>query len=63
MCYPNPVTFSVNEVTIGVSTNDILLHLAAEEVIRQPADAPSDRMARLVEHVIHQRVYVDRRTR
>ena len=57
------MTFSVNEVTIGVSTNDILLHLAAEEVSRQPADAPSDRMARLVEHVIHQRVYVDRRTR
>ena len=58
LCYPNPVTFSINEVTIGISTSDILFHLASEEVSRQPADAPSDRLTRLAEHIVQQQLCV-----
>ena len=56
LSYPNPVTFSINEVTIGISTNDILFHLASEEVSRQSADVPSDRLGRLAEHVVQQQM-------
>ena len=58
LCYPNPVTFSINELTVGISTNDILMHLSREEVSRRgPNDIAVDRMARLAEHVLQQRHY------
>jgi hypothetical protein len=28
----NPAIFTVNEVTIGITTNDILFHLSGDEV-------------------------------
>lgn len=31
-CMSNPAIFTVNEVTIGITTNDILFHLSGDEV-------------------------------
>jgi len=31
-CLSNPAVFTVNEVTIGITTNDILFHLSGDEV-------------------------------
>lgn len=31
-CLSNPAIFRVNEVTFGITTNDVLFHLSGEEV-------------------------------
>ena len=53
----NPCVFSINEMVVAVSTNDIIKALAAEETFRVPAGAPTDRMHRLVDHVLTQRSF------
>lgn len=50
-CFPNPSLFDINEVSMGVSTPDILRDLKD-----MPAsDASTNRIERIVEHIIHQR--------
>ncbi|XP_054806485.1 uncharacterized protein LOC129309119 isoform X2 [Prosopis cineraria] len=51
----NPGIFEANEVKIGCCTVDILKHLSGEEISRISADGkPSDRMSRLVNHILKQ---------
>ncbi|KAI9204070.1 DNA polymerase alpha/epsilon subunit B-domain-containing protein [Polychytrium aggregatum] len=55
LLFPNPVQFSINEITFAISTCDILLHLSSEEVSRVARGQISDRMSRLFGHVLTQR--------
>lgn len=50
----NPSQFSLNELTIGCCTVDVLRHLSSEEAARVPAGATGDRLARLAAHMIGQ---------
>lgn len=50
--FPNPCTLTINEVNIGITSTDVLRQM--EEISRVPA-GQSDRMARLVNHLIEQR--------
>ncbi|KTW28976.1 hypothetical protein T552_01607 [Pneumocystis carinii B80] len=52
-CIPNPAMFSLNEVIIGVSSNDILMSLSKSEIIKSPLY--SNTLARLSYHVLQQR--------
>ncbi|CCJ30096.1 unnamed protein product [Pneumocystis jirovecii] len=52
-CMPNPALFSLNEVIIGISSNDILMSLSKSEIIKSPLY--SNALARLSYHVIQQR--------
>lgn len=70
---PNPCTFSINEVSVGIATTDILFHLRKEEISQKAIDAdtsnspsPSmtqnngitkDPMASLVRHILGQRSF------
>lgn len=54
---PNPSTFSVNEVKVGVVSTDVLSHLSREEIALIPHGKASDRMARLCRHLLNQRSY------
>lgn len=53
----NPGLFSLNELTIGCCTVDVLRHLSSEEVAQVPAGASSDRLARLASHIMGQRSF------
>ena len=53
----NPCTFAVNEIAVGVTTNDVLKHMVSEETARMPNTVTSDRMSRTVEHLVLQRNY------
>lgn len=50
-CFPNPSLFEINEVSLGVSTPDVLRDL---KDITTPG-ASTNRIERIVEHIIHQR--------
>jgi DNA polymerase alpha subunit B len=50
----NPSVISVNGVRIGISTADILRHMASAELTSRTAGQDSDRIARLLRHVIEQ---------
>ncbi|PWW79524.1 DNA polymerase alpha, subunit B [Tuber magnatum] len=52
-CLPNPATFSINEIAISVSTNDILFHMASQEINRNPRD--TNPTARISKALIYQR--------
>lgn len=52
-CFPNPSLFNINELSFGVSTADILRDL--KDVTTK--DANSNRIERIVEHVIQQRQF------
>lgn len=52
-CFPNPSIFSINELTIGISTADILRDLKDVTTI----DAPNSRIDRVVNHLITQRSF------
>ncbi|CAD6901167.1 unnamed protein product [Tilletia controversa] len=69
---PNPALFTINEVTIAVSTADVLKDLKAEELVQRVSDpaaaqsrpngenaaaAPKDQVARLIRHVLSQRSF------
>ena len=51
----NPATIKINDITIGVTSTDALLHLS-NEVLCQGLP-PHTRMSRLVEHFIRQQSY------
>ncbi|QSL66728.1 hypothetical protein MERGE_001114 [Pneumocystis wakefieldiae] len=52
-CIPNPAMFSLNEIIVGVSSNDILMSLSKSEIIKSPLY--SNALARLSYHVLQQR--------
>lgn len=52
--YPNPSTFSINEITFSISSSDILFDLSMEEISRGQT---VDRMTRLATHLIEQRSF------
>lgn len=52
----NPMTLSINEAVLGISSQDILWELKGEEVIGRPAPT-SDMLARLARYLIEQRHY------
>eukprot|EP01134_Creolimax_fragrantissima_P007842 CFRG7842T1 len=55
---PNPCVLTVNEVTIGLSTTDILFALISEEISRTPSSsAAGDRLGRLTNHLLEQRSF------
>ncbi|XP_068731616.1 DNA polymerase alpha subunit B-like [Montipora capricornis] len=51
----DPCTIVVNGVTIGLTSTDILLHLGSEETVCPPGS--SDRLGRLVKHILYQHSY------
>ncbi|XWX02018.1 hypothetical protein V2A60_010050 [Cordyceps javanica] len=55
----NPMTLSVNEVVLGLCSQDALWELRAEELAKAGAALPSggDLMARLCRHLVEQRHY------
>lgn len=52
----NPMTVSLNEMVLGISSQDVLWELKGDEVISRPAPTP-DMLARLSRHLIEQRHY------
>ncbi|CAK9085599.1 DNA polymerase alpha subunit B (DNA polymerase alpha 70 kDa subunit) [Durusdinium trenchii] len=58
MLAPNPCTLRVQDVVIGVSTVDTVMHLAQEEISKaDPAKPKRPRLLRLAEHMINQRCF------
>ena len=53
-CVPNPVVVALNEVTLGVSAQDVLFDLRREEVAVGGAPAEKNVFARLAKHVVGQ---------
>nr|KAG5711923.1 hypothetical protein BaRGS_026364 [Batillaria attramentaria] len=53
---PDPCTLVINNVVFGITSTDILFHLGAEEVAMcQPGT--TDRLGRLVQHLLEQHSY------
>jgi len=52
--YPHPATFTVNGVSCGISSNDILFHLNQDQA---SSLHDTDRLGKMCEHVITQRSY------
>uniref|UniRef100_A0A7S3URV2 DNA polymerase alpha subunit B n=1 Tax=Heterosigma akashiwo TaxID=2829 RepID=A0A7S3URV2_HETAK len=52
-CVPNPATLSLNEVTIGVTSNDVLFDISSNSVMINAGN----RMAKLAELLIQQQSY------
>lgn len=52
----NPMTLSINEMVLGISSQDVLWELKGDEVVGRPAPTP-DLLARLSRHLIEQRHY------
>lgn len=52
----NPMTLSINELVLGVSSQDVLLELRSEEVVAKAA-GPGDMMGRLCRYLVEQRHY------
>nr|CAB3264998.1 DNA polymerase alpha subunit B-like [Phallusia mammillata] len=53
---PDPATFDVSNVRVGATSTDILFHLGAEEISRNP-NPDLDRLSRLSQHVLCQKSY------
>mmetsp|Transcript_7218 Transcript_7218/g.11422 ORF Transcript_7218/g.11422 Transcript_7218/m.11422 type:complete len:595 (-) Transcript_7218:834-2618(-) len=54
----NPGIISINGISIGVTTQDTLLHLAQEDVVKLDKNKPKKmRIARLAEHMVTQRSF------
>jgi DNA polymerase alpha subunit B len=54
-CVSNPCTFRINEIVVGVTSTDVLLHLSAEEINAQLV--PGSRLTRLSQHLVQQQSY------
>ncbi len=53
---PNPALLRLDGLLLGVTSSDILQHLAADEIRRVvPGAPPPDRIAMMCEHVLRQR--------
>ncbi|KAL6583125.1 hypothetical protein OROMI_005203 [Orobanche minor] len=50
----NPGMFSANEVNVACCTVDILKHLSAEEIFRNPPGGPKQRLTNLARHILNQ---------
>lgn len=51
----NPSTIKINDITIGMTSTDTLLHLSSEEINQNLV--PGTRISRLAEHCIQQQSY------
>jgi DNA polymerase alpha subunit B len=51
----NPCCFAVNEVVFRVTSNDVLLHMGADEISQFSSGNSQGRLARLAEHCVQQR--------
>eukprot|EP00548_Thalassiothrix_antarctica_P012684 CAMPEP_0194169748 /NCGR_PEP_ID=MMETSP0154-20130528/4418_1 /TAXON_ID=1049557 /ORGANISM="Thalassiothrix antarctica, Strain L6-D1" /LENGTH=611 /DNA_ID=CAMNT_0038881287 /DNA_START=61 /DNA_END=1893 /DNA_ORIENTATION=- len=54
-CFSNPCTFRINDITIGITSHDVLMDLSREEMNRNLA--PGTRLVRIAEHLLHQCCY------
>ena len=54
-CMSNPCTFRVNEITIGVTSTDVLFHLCAEEI--NSSLEPGSRLRRIAQHMLMQQSF------
>lgn len=52
---PDPCTIMINDVSIGITSTDILFHLGAEEV--SSFTVRTDRLGRLADHLLKQQCY------
>jgi DNA polymerase alpha subunit B len=54
-CLPNPCTFQINELVVGVTATDVLFHISMEET---NANLPTGSRLRLIaQHLIQQQSY------
>jgi DNA polymerase alpha subunit B len=53
----NPITLSLNDAMLAVSTLDVLQELKVDELVAGKPPGGSDTLARLVRHIIEQRHY------
>lgn len=51
----NPCMFRINEVLVGVTSQDILMTMSAEEISRCPQEA--NKTSRLLSHMLHQQSF------
>jgi DNA polymerase alpha subunit B len=51
----NPCTLKINELTIGVTSSDVLFHISSDECNANLP--PGTRMTRIAQHLIQQRSY------
>lgn len=54
-CLPNPCTFKINDVVVGVTSHDVLFDLSCDETNANLE--PGSRMLRLAQHMVQQRSY------
>jgi len=54
-CVSNPCTLQINDVTIGVTSTDVLFHISSDECNANLA--PGTRLTRIAQHLIQQRSY------
>ena len=54
-CVSNPSTLQINDVTIGVTSTDILFHISSEECNANLP--PGTRLAHIAQHLVQQRSY------
>ena len=54
-CVSNPCTLKINELTIGVTSSDVLFHISSDECNANLP--PGTRMTRIAQHLIQQRSY------
>ena len=54
-CMSNPCTFRVNEITIGVTSTDVLFHMSAEEINANLE--PGSRLRRIAQHMLMQQSF------
>jgi len=56
-CLSNPASFSINEVTFGVTSTDVLLHTSSEMIHVNNSVQNTNRMDCLVQHLLSQQSY------
>ena len=54
-CVSNPATLKINEVTVGVTSSDVLFHISSDEC-NANLD-PGTRLTRIATHLVNQRSY------
>jgi DNA polymerase alpha subunit B len=54
-CVSNPCTLKINEMTVGVTSTDVMLHISTDETNANLE--PGSRMARMAQHLLQQRSY------
>lgn len=54
-CVPNPCTLQINEMVIGITSNDAIFQMSADETNANLA--PGSRLTRIAQHLLEQRSY------